>query len=211
MFKVLGVFMTSSNGVSTLAVCPLQCYRMNSSELNSLRGSSVHALPWFRNLNVSLLNEEQSFPPGIVSSGKELTLQPNEGLSADVFVPRGRAACFLCPHLRGPPLCYCFLPAVILEFVFLEGRDLARHLCVNNENLRHDYTQCHVPLFFKIKSNLLILRPSPSVGEYLSVGTVQSSLVIPGCSACHGVRFPICSMNAQYNVTCKALEDPLHI
>ena len=191
MFKVLGVFMTSSSRVSVLLGHPLHCCRMSSSELNSLRGSSGHAMPWLRHLHGSLLNEEQSFPLGIIKLWERACTWARLPMECWLFLP---------PHLMVPPLCYSLLLASRLGFVFLEGRGVATHLCVSSRNLHHDYTQYQVPLFFKIKSNIFILRSSLRLGEHLSLGTVQSSLVIPGCSPCHGVRFPICQTRAQHNL-----------
>lgn len=63
------------------SVSPIPCHLMNSYELNLLKGSSGHIVHCLINLSGSSLHNEQPAQPSFLSSGKELELPPNKGLS----------------------------------------------------------------------------------------------------------------------------------
>ena len=108
---------------------------------------------WLRNLNVSPLNEEQISQPHS-ERWKRACTSARQRTEHWHFVTWWSAGCFLRPQSHGG-LCCSLLLKFMSEFVFLEGRDFARHLCVNCMNLHHDYAQCH--MLFSSASNPVCL------------------------------------------------------
>lgn len=152
------VFMISSNRVSALSVSPIRCHLMNSSRLNSSRGSSGHIVPWFRNLSDSLLDEEQTAHPADLNSGKELVLQPNGGLSISILFHGGVQAAFCLILWCSVPL----PPPNIHIRVSVSGRQglCSTSLCKQCEFVSRLHTTSHA-FSFEIKSNLFVLRQHP--------------------------------------------------
>ena len=127
-----GVFTAVPSGVSTFAISSIQCCLMNGSELNAWKGSSGRVVRWLRTLNSFPSTEERTSHPGILSSGKELVVQPDRGRSPDVLLHGVLAA--LCALSRGG-LCSSRLPKFTLEFVLLHGRDFTTCFCVKSMDL----------------------------------------------------------------------------